>query len=224
LQAADHVVVASGFVRDSLQACGFPPQRVTVIPYGCDPVRANRDAALRRKEVLYVGNISLRKGIPRLLRVWQRLRAHLTHRLRLVGPLMLPAQFLAEYQGLFDHVPPIPRHQLAEHYARATVLVFPSAADGFGLVLNEALSCGLPVVASSHCGAPGFITPGREGLIYPFGDDDALAAALDRILSRPDEAAAMGRAAAELAQRWTWSHYRSAFYGLVMRLLNGLQP
>jgi len=95
----------------------------------------------------------------------------------------------------------------------------PGAAEGFAIVITEALSHGLPVVASSNSGADGLITDGKEGIIYPFGNDDRLCAALDRVLSRPEETAAMGRAAYELAQRWTWSDYRRAFVSLARRLL-----
>jgi glycosyltransferase involved in cell wall biosynthesis len=223
LQAADHVVVASRFVLNSLRHANYPVEQVSVIPYGSDPGESrvpHRDNARPGSNVvLYVGHVSLRKGIPRLLRVWKRLGAHRTHRLRLIGQMHLPAKFLTDYAGLFEHVPPLPRPHLWDHYAAATVFVFPSAGDGFGQVINEAMSCGVPVVASTHTGAPGYITDGQEGLIYPFGDDDALAAALDRILSQPTEAAAMGRAAFHLAHRWTWTEYRAAFRDLVVHLL-----
>jgi glycosyltransferase involved in cell wall biosynthesis len=133
--------------------------------------------------------------------------------------MQLTAKFIGDYAGLFDHVPHLPREELARHYREACALVFPSSSDGFGLVITEALSAGLPVVASTHTGAPGFITPGREGLLYPFGDDDGLCAALDQILSRPEQAAEIGKAAYQLATRWTWRHYRQKFIGLIMQLL-----
>jgi alpha-maltose-1-phosphate synthase len=224
LALAGHVVVASPFVRDSLLARGVPGERITVIPYGCDPgLPAAAPAASpgRSRVLLYVGHLSLRKGTLRLLRVWKRLGAYRTHTLRLIGQVQLPAHALAEYAGTYEHLPPLPRSELARHYAAAGAFVFPSAADGFGLVLNEALAAGLPVVASSHTGAPGFITPGRQGLIYPHGADDRLGAALEQIVSDPRRTAAMGREALDLARHWTWRDYRAAFQGLVGQLLDG---
>jgi len=221
VQLADHFLAPSQFVRDSLTACGVAAERITTIPYACSPVEpAAADQAVRKPLVLYVGHLSLRKGTLRLLRVWRRLGAYRTHQLRLIGKLHLPARCLDEYAGTFEHIPHLPRPELWQHYAAARLFVFPSAADGFGVVINEALACGTPVVASSNTGAPGFLTPGVEGLIYPFGDDDALAAALDQMLTRTDETAAMGRAAIELARRWPWEKYREAFRGLVSRLLD----
>ncbi len=218
---ADHIVVASPFVRSSLQKIGIPEKRITIIPYGCAPsTRLARATPTRKPIVLCTGRLSLQKGTLRLLRVWKRLGAHRTHTLRLIGKPLLPAAAFADFAGLYEHIPSLPWSELSLHYATARVFVFPSAADGFGLVMNEALSYGLPVIASTHTGAPGFITQGQEGLIYPHGDDAALGAVLDRLLSRPAETAEMGRAAYDLAQRWTWDHYRAAFRNLVMEILS----
>jgi len=227
---ADHILVPSLFVAESLIAAGVRANRIAVIPFGCEVNAATatkKTAGFQRRIILNVGQLSLRKGIPRLLRAWKRLGAHHTDRLRLVGNLHLNERFLAEYCGVFERVPQVSRKELRKHYGSAYAFVMPSAAEGLAVVITEALAHGLPLVASGNSGAAGFITNGEEGLIYPFGDDDKLCAALDRILSRPHETAEMGRAAHQLAQRWAWTHYRSAFRGLVLRLLEatlGSQP
>jgi glycosyltransferase involved in cell wall biosynthesis len=226
LAAADHVVVASEFVRSSLLARGVSPSRITVIPYGCQPQSNGLPTASRRdraRTVLYVGHLSLRKGTPRLLRAWRRLGAHRTHQLRLIGSLQLSPQFLSDFTGLFEHVPHLPQRELWEHYRTAYAFVLPSAVEGFAQVINEAISFGLPVIASKNSAAPDFMTHGKEGLLYSFDDEDGLCAALDYLLSHPREAADMGQAAYELAQRWTWPDYRSAFVRLVARLLEELE-
>jgi glycosyltransferase involved in cell wall biosynthesis len=219
LAAADHVLVASCFVRDSLLAHGISPDRITAIPYGCDPGRPLSATPRRDRTVLYVGHLSLRKGVPRLLRAWKRLGAHRTHRLRLIGKMMLEPRFCADFAGCYEHLPPMPRGDLWRHYAESQFFVFPSLADGFGLVLNEAMSSGLAVLASDHTGAPGFVRPGEHGLIYPHDDEDRLCAALEEMLSRPRRTAEMGRAAYELAQSWTWASYRARVQEVVGGLL-----
>ena len=219
LNAADQVVAPSDFVRRGLLEVGKSPDGISVIPFGCDPGRPHAAAGDRKPLVLYVGHVSLRKGIPRLLRVWKKLGAYRTHTLRLIGKMMLAPKFLADYAGTYEHVPQVPRSDLWAHYAAAQVFVFPSACDGFGLVLNEALSCGTPVIASTHTGAPGFVTHGQEGLIYPHGEDDQLDSHLEWCLSNPRETAEMGRRAYDLAQRWGWPEYRAAFRGMVTEVL-----
>lgn len=219
LTAADHVLVASQFVVSGLLEAGIPPDRITAVPYGCDSNRPYRSYSGRKPSILYVGHLSLRKGTPRLLAVWKKIGASRTHTLRLIGKSYLRSSFLAEYGGLFEHLPHIPRSELWGHYSTAQAFVFPSACDGFGLVLNEALSCGTPVIASSNTGAPGFITEGVQGFTYRHGDDDALATHLDWSLSHPRELAEMSREAYELAQRWGWPQYRAAIRDLVNKLL-----
>jgi glycosyltransferase involved in cell wall biosynthesis len=222
LAAADHALVPSNFVSESLQAAGMRADAIVRIPYGCEPEQsrlAGTGKRTRSNLVLYVGHLSVRKGIPRLLRAWKRLGAYRSHRLRLIGVQKLQAKFLAAHAGTFEHVPFLPRSELWRHYAEASFFVFPSANDGYGQVLNEAFSCGVPVLASSNTGAPGFMTDGVEGLLYRFGDDEKLCAALDRLLTHPREVAQMGQAAHQLAQRWTWRDYRQAFLLMIGKLL-----
>lgn len=219
LAVADHVLVASKYVQSSLQSAGIPLSRITRIPYGCDDGRPFVPYSDRKPIVLYVGHLSLRKGTPRLLRVWKKLGAHRTHTLRLIGKQYLQPSFLAEFSGIYEHIPNMPRSELWKHYCAAQLFVFPSACDGFGLVLNEALSCGTPIIASSNTGAPGFITDGVEGVTYEHGDDEALATHLEQMLSTPTRTAEMGRAAYEFAQVNGWLKYRGKIRELVTKLL-----
>jgi glycosyltransferase involved in cell wall biosynthesis len=221
LATADHVLVPSSFARTSLIAAGVSRERISVIPFGCQPGGFSPlpKGAGRQRIVLAVGNLSLRKGTPRLLRAWKRLGAHRTHRLRLIGQLGLAPNFLADYAGCYEYVPRLPRNELSSHYASAQALVMPACAEGLAVVITEALSFGLPVIASETSGAADIITSGEEGLLYPFGDDAKLCAALDYVLTHPKEAAAMGQAAYRRAQLWTWQHYRETFLREVRRLL-----
>lgn len=219
LAAANHILVASRYVLNGLIRQGIQPERVTIIPYGCEVSNPFREYVDRKPIVLFVGQLGLRKGIPRLLRVWKKLGAHRTHTLRLIGKQFLQPSFLADYAGTYEHIPNMPRSELWKHYSAAQLFVFPSACDGFGLVLNEALSCGTPIIASSNTGAPGFITEGVEGVTYEHGDDDALATHLEQMLSNPKQTAEMGRAAYEFAQVNGWVRYRASIRELVERLL-----
>jgi len=220
LAAADHVLVASQYVQSGLQSAGIPSSRISRIPYGCDDGRPFLPYSDRKPIVLYVGHLSLRKGTPRLLRVWKKLGAYRTHTLRLIGKQYLHPKFLADFTGIYEHIPPMPRSGLWEHFSQARFFIFPSACDGFGLVLNEALSCGTPILASSNTGAPGFITEGVEGVTYEHGDDEALATYLEQMLSNPTRTAEMGRAAYEFAQINGWPIYREKIRELISKLLN----
>ena len=168
-------------------------------------------AEVRDGIFLYAGTISARKGVHRLIRVWKRLGAYRTHRLRLIGDLHLPKKFVAEYRNVFEHVPRMGREQLAMEYCTAQAFVFNALADGFGHVFAEAMGCGTPVLASSNCGAPDLITDGVEGRLFDYGDDAGLATALEWALSNPTELADMGARARERARRWTWEDFGERF-------------
>jgi glycosyltransferase involved in cell wall biosynthesis len=219
LELASLILVPSTFTRDSLLRAGVSSERVRVLPFGCDhqwaagyvPAKSTE----RRPVVLSVGEISVRKGSHRLLRAWQRLGAHRTHRLRLIGPMALDNAYLKRFAGLYQHVPTMPRSELAVEYAGALVFVFNGLADGWGLVVTEAMSLGTPVIVSRNCGAADVVTDGREGLLVEFGDDDGLADALEQCLGAPGRLAEMGYAAIERCRAQTWSAYRSAFLDLI---------
>lgn len=72
-------------------------------------------------------------------------------------------------------------------YAAADVMVLPSEHETWGLVANEALACGKPVILSDACGAASDLTGGRAGLSYPAGDIEALQAALSQMLLSPPD-------------------------------------
>jgi hypothetical protein len=211
LATASHIVCPSTFVQQSVLAAGIPSQRVVTMPFAAGAPRGSRSGVLREGICLYAGTISARKGVHRLIRVWKRLGAYRTHRLRLIGDLHLPKKFVAEYRNVFEHVPRMGRDQLATEYCRAQAFVFNALADGFGHVFAEAMACGTPVLASRNCGAPDLITDGVEGRLFDYGDDAGLAAALDWALSRPTQLADMGARARERARRWTWKHFGELF-------------
>ncbi len=219
LESATHVLCPSSFVRQSLDAAEAPASRITVLPLGTDSSWTPPPSSRREKVFLYVGNITARKGVHRLLRCWKQIGAYRTHRLRLVGDLRLPAAFMAEYQGTFEHSPRVPRHQLPAEYARAQAFVFNALADGFGHVFAEAMVCGTPVLASRNCGAPDLVTDGLEGRLFDYGNDDQLATVLDWALSHPHELEQMGAAARRRALSWGWRHFQDAFMSWVTPLL-----
>ena len=89
-----------------------------------------------------------------------------------------------------------PDDRLPEYYRAADIFVFPTRRDIWGLVLNEAMSAGLPVVASDGAaGAPDLIEPGVSGIIVPRAHPDELRDALVRLIEDPGLRDRMGRAA-----------------------------
>jgi starch synthase len=204
LGLATRIVVASAFTRQSLEGRDVRVP-IAVVPYGF-PVdlfapRPARPAG--RFTVLSVGTHDLRKGTPYLLEAWRR-AAIPNAELHLIGPLKLAKPFVDRYAGLFRHSAHVPKSALGAHYASADLLAFPTLGDGFGLVMQEAMCCGTPVVTTPCGGGPECITDGADGWLIPPGNIDALVERLRDVAANRDRAFAVGVAARARAERWTW--------------------
>lgn len=204
LELATKVSVASAFTRASLDRFG-PERNVVTIPYGfpIDSFRPRATPPDSRFTVLSVGTHDLRKGTPYLLEAWRR-AAIKDGELHLVGPLRLSRSFVDRYAGSFTHWPHVPKSQLEAHYSRADLLLFPTLGDGFGLVMQEAMCCAVPVVTTPCGGGPECITDGVDGWLVPPRSIDSLVERLRAAAADRDRLAAIGRAARARAERWTW--------------------
>ncbi len=211
LALATKVSVASAFTKQSLEDLDVNVP-IVVASYGF-PV----EAFARREHrpsgpftVLAVGTHDLRKGTPYLLEAWKR-AAIPDAELHLVGPMRLSAAFLDRYAGLFRHWPHVPKSELPARYAAADLCAFPTLGDGFGLVIQESMCCGTPVVTTPCGGGPECITDGVDGWIVPPRDIDALVERLREGARDRERLFAMGQAARPRAERWTWREAGDAF-------------
>jgi glycosyltransferase involved in cell wall biosynthesis len=210
LSLATIVSVASASTRESLEAVGTKTP-IRVIPYGfpADAFYSKVGASNGPFNVIAVGTQDLRKGTPYLLEAWKRAGLK-DARLTLVGPLRLSASFLASYAGLFKHIAHVPRAALGDVYRAADIMAFPTLGDGFGLVMQEAMCCGTPVITTRNGGGPECITNGKNGWLIPAANIDALVEALRYCSENRDDVTLVGRAARARAETWTWSDYAKA--------------
>ncbi|HLK88462.1 MAG TPA: glycosyltransferase family 4 protein [Polyangia bacterium] len=204
LALATKVSVASAFTKRSLERLDVRVP-IAVGPYGF-PIEGFAPKSAPPSgpfKVLAVGTQDLRKGTPYLLEAWRR-AALKDAELHIVGSLRLTKAFLDRYAGLFVHWPPVAKSELAHHYSGADLLAFPTLGDGFGLVIQEAMCAGTPVVTTPCGGGPECITDGVDGWIVPPRDIDALVERLRAAAADRDGTGAIGRAARARAERSTW--------------------
>lgn len=201
---ATTVSVASSFTKQSLEGVGLRvPIVVTAYGFPVDSFAPRDSRPQGPFTVLAVGSHDLRKGTPYLLEAWKR-AAIPDAELHLVGPLRLAKSFLDDYAGMFRHWPHVPKSELPAHYAAADLCAFPTLGDGFGLVIQESMCCGTPVVTTPCGGGPECITDGIDGWIVPPRKIDALVERLREAAADRQRLLAMGRAARARAERWTW--------------------
>ena len=158
---------------------------------------------------LFVGRLEREKGVDLLLDAWRRAGLGSDAQLAFVGDGPLRARVESAGVGVGVRGA-LPEAELPALYAAATALVLPSVhtrtfLEPWGLVTNEAMHQGTPVVASDAVGAVagGLVRDGRNGLVFPAGDADALATRLRTLAFNPELRAGLGRAARADAAPYT---------------------
>ncbi|MEC4986946.1 MAG: glycosyltransferase family 4 protein [Oscillatoria sp. PMC 1068.18] len=219
IQLADHIFVASSFTKKSLLDLGINPEKISVIPYG-SPLEYFQPQTKKDKvfRALFVGRVGPRKGVHYLLSAWQKLQLKKAE-LLLVGVQEFPEKWLFKYEDNFRHIPSVPHHSLNKYYSAANVLVFPSLVEGFGLVILEAMACGIPVITTPNTAGADIITDGKEGFIVPIRDVEALKEKIAWCYHHPQELAEMGKAARCQAEKLTWDLYRERLASKVKEIL-----
>jgi glycosyltransferase involved in cell wall biosynthesis len=197
IETADAILCPSEFVRNSYVEQGIPKERIFKVPYGFEPQKAVPPSTSRGTgfRVLYVGQISVRKGLRYLFEAFEALR-HPGKELVIVGPM-------TGVTGIADVQPPagtkflgvLKGEALAEAYRSATAFVLPSIEEGLGLVSGEALSFGLPVIATVNTGGTDLFDEGVEGFHVPIRDPAAIAEKLQMLADDPGLLARMSAAA-----------------------------
>lgn len=225
-EAADVITVPSEFVRRSFIEMGVPARKVRKVPYGVDLRRFERVAfpATQGFDVLFVGQVSFRKGIPDLLHAFEQLR-HPRKRLRVVGGMRSEIKrFLAQHPAAsqVEFLGHVALDRLKELMSRSHVMVLPSVEEGLALVQAMALACGCPVIGTFNSGAEDLFTDGIEGFIVAPRDPAALADRLQLLADDPSRREEMSEAALRRVKiLGGWDQYGDDMVAMLRRLAGG---
>jgi glycosyltransferase involved in cell wall biosynthesis len=220
LRESDGILVPSEYVLDTLVARGTPAGRIHVLPYGVDiqrfhPAPREADGMFR---ILFVGQLSQRKGIRYLLEAVKRLKLP-NAELVLVGKMLGSEQAFSPYRDVFRHVTHVPYHEVHRLFQTADIFVYPSLHEGSAFATYEALASGLPIVTTKNAGS--VAREGQEGFIVPIRDVEALMKRIERLYRDRALRAAMADAARRRATEFTWAHYRARLNAYVDRFALG---
>jgi glycosyltransferase involved in cell wall biosynthesis len=243
IELADLVLVACRFVEKTIREF-YPDKRIARAPYGVDagfwsPVGEDDKTTGRRDNgtigglrsegsllatsdsrlatsplrFIYAGGCSIRKGIPVLLEAWEKAQLREAE-LTLVGSWQLAVDRLKQLPRGVRFVGPVGPERLREFYRESDVFVFPSFFEGFGLVILEAMACGLPVIASDRSAGPDVLDDSC-GRVVAAGDVEQLVESLRWFGTNRDRLPGMKKAARIKAESFTWENYREAVSGAV---------
>lgn len=229
----DRYIAVSDWMKGHLATRGIDPARIDTIHCGGDPERFSPALRTRAREgidsatrvVLFPGRPTLVKGsvvlaqaLPDILRRVPTAEFVFTGGnaddfLRLVH---LPADLRSRVRFLgyvpFDDLPLV--------YARADLVVAPTYYENFPIRILEALSSGVPVIASSVGGIPEAVQDGTTGRLVPPGDPSRLADAVVGLLAADEERARMGAAGRRLIiERFSWQRAADETFDLYQRMV-----
>lgn len=181
-----------------------------------------QNAAAHRRELglpvrffLFAGRLVREKGIFELLSAYATLGEEMRQQVGLVyvgdgaARRQLEERAGSISPGVIKFAGFAQREQLAQYYALAEMLILPTYTDSWGLVINEAMACGLPVVVSQVAGcAADLVEENRNGLLIPPRDVPALSQAMRSLASQPELCVSMGAHSARHISLYTpetWS-------------------
>lgn len=211
--AADTIMVPSESVaRTAQERCGIPRKKIVVIPNAVEIVepaglrlRFSEDPP-RGQRVGFLGRLDPIKRVPDLIRAMRFLDPPARLDIFGQGPQRADLERMIIAEGMSDRI--FLRGVVAdpkEALAQMDLLVLPSAAEGFGLVLIEAMNAGVPVIATDVPGIRDVVRDQVTGILVPVESPSAIASAVSRIWKEPTLASGLVTAARqEVASRFSW--------------------
>jgi glycosyltransferase involved in cell wall biosynthesis len=199
---ADAITVPSSFVLRSFLEKGVPAHKLKLLPYGVNLSRfqpvAEPDPA--RFDILFVGGMSLRKGVQYLVQAYRKVR-HPAKSLTFVGAPSMELIEMLTRRGMWPDDAKVlghmPQPELKYLMSRSHVKVLPSIEEGLALVQAQAMACACPVIVSQNTGGEDLFQDGEQGFIVPIRDADALAERMQRLADNPGLRMEMGAKALE---------------------------
>jgi len=231
---AKAVLVSSSGGVEYLKSLGFPAGRIVLAPSAVDntwwmakAAKVDRDAVRSAWDIPVEGSVAFFcaklqpwKGAMDMLEAFARAKVpHSYLALAGDGPERANLERRADELGIADRVRFLGflnQSQLPSAYCASDLFVLPSLFEPFGLVVNEAMLCGLPVVVSDRVGARfDLVCPGENGYVFPAGDVEALAAIFKDVLPDAAKRTRMGAAARKRMETWSPREYADSVVSAV---------
>lgn len=210
LELAEVVICPSAFVLDSLPEKTRLTKKCVVAPFGSPVLEARAPAEPPRENkpmrFLFAGALTQRKGLADLFAA-MKLVGSKEVELVVMGSLILPMRFYRNEFAGFIYEPPRAHTAVLRLMRSCDVLVLPSIVEGRALVQQEAMACGLPLIATRNAGGEDLIVEGKTGFLVPPGAPAAIAEKVEWFLQNRGQLPAMGAAARAKAAELTWPAY-----------------
>ena len=210
LELTETVICPSNFVLDSLPEKARASKKCVVAPFG-SPAAENRSYMTHtthtgRLRFLFAGALTQRKGLADLFAAMKLVGSN-DAELVVMGSSVLPLNFYRTEFADFIYEPPRAHAAVLRLMRSCDVLVMPSIVEGRALVQQEAMACGLPLIATRNAGGEDLIIEGKTGFLVPTGAPVAIAEKIGWFLQNRAQLPAMSAAARAKAAELTWPDY-----------------
>jgi len=221
------VTALSDNLRQLAQSA-VPGVPIELIGNGIDSklfARQPRQAIKKDVRLLCVCRLVRRKGLEHLVSAMRELsKDGMTLDIIGIGECQSRLQAWIDEFGVGDSVRLVgyvPREQLAEHYNAADIFVLPSLSESFGQVLLEAMSCGLPIVATRVGGVPETVHSEVGGLLIQPASSEAIVGAVRTLAANPRRRTSMGQYNRRLAENYyQWARVAESYESLYLKCLD----
>lgn len=209
LNLADLIITPSKFVADSLPNDAKKNKKIIISPFG-SPASTK---LIERKydnqkplRILFAGSMSQRKGLGDLFSAIKLLESYKVE-LVIIGSLLAPIQFYNSKLSNFTYMGTQPHNKVLEIMSTCDVFCLPSIVEGRALVMQEAMSQGLPVILTPNTGGEDLVIEGKTGFLVPIRSPEKIAEKIEWILNNKNELNDMSIYAQEHALKYTWENY-----------------
>lgn len=222
LELAELVICPSAFVLESLPAQTRATQQCLVAPFGSPIADVNTDAvgknSLAPLRLLFAGALTQRKGLADLFAAMKLINSKEIE-LIVMGSLLCPLNWYRDQFPEFIYEPPRPHRDVLRLMQSCDLLVLPSIVEGRALVQQEAMACGLPVIATRNAGADDLIADGETGFLVPIRSPESIAEKIGWCARNRSRISGMGLAAKKRAAEFTWRSYGETIVAAVRTLI-----
>jgi glycosyltransferase involved in cell wall biosynthesis len=224
LELADVVIVSSSFVKDSLPQWA-KNKKIIMSPFGSPEAPETNQAGVpeakavsaKRLRVLFVGSMGQRKGLCDLFDAVKVLNNEEIE-LVVMGSLLAPMDFYrSEFAG-FTYEPGRSHEQVLALMRSCDVFCLPSIVEGRALVMQEAMSQGLPIIVTPNTGGSDLVIEGETGFLVPIRSPERIADRLRWFISNQEKIPQMGEMAKIHAATYTWENYASTIVNEIKKL------
>lgn len=209
LALADVVIGPGSFVINSLPEWSLEKIKI-VSPFGSPKNDSgtllsskNKDKPLR---VLFVGSMGQRKGLGDLFEAVNQLKG-IPVELVVLGSLLAPIEFYNSQLANFTYEPGRSHEEVLKLMRTCDVFCLPSIVEGRALVMQEAMSQGLPIIITPNTGGEDLVIEGETGFLVPIRSPYAIAEKIKWFAENRDQITVMGEKAIKHAENYTWDNY-----------------